>query len=534
VSCGESPDPPDEVVEDPADAYRTDPRLVPLLRPRGVQNPYDVVTSDMLPRLIEKLEKGRLDPMKRAKEELGQMGAPAIPALRRLVERHYANAFSAGLVENALDAIAMNPAEEARPIVFDCLRHPQESVRDRAVRALIARHARPEDFDPLVARLDGPETSTLKKLVAMALHDADPARAEALYLSWLREDRHGELLPKVLPLLTSSRLPETARTCAELFRKAEQPWISSVAAPAARAGDTEALLYFDRALVDEDPQVRLTAAHAVAEAGLGALLAPVLAEDRNTEVRTIAANGLAQLEELTAEQHGYLTAAMDDEAPEVSAFALQVLAERGDPNALDRALSYLGEKDGGELRAAMLALRDPMERDPELARRAWDVARERNESEEHMPIEMRLATFKAIGMIPRPEAAELLHRIGIEHLDVELEGLRAHRWLMTFASNTGPPGRARLAELFEAEDDPRRRLDLIGAIGSARSDAVREHLQRITEETARSPYEALYAASILVNVGPARLVADRLQRVYYKTPPGEAFDAFEALLWEWY
>ncbi|MEW6071672.1 MAG: hypothetical protein AB1726_03630 [Planctomycetota bacterium] len=517
----------------PADVAADD-RIAPLLARGAPTNAYDVPTGDMLPRLIDKLEHGHLEPLKRAKEELGGMGDRAIPALERFIARHYANAFSGGFLENALDALAMNDSEAARPILLACLDHPQESVRIRAAQAFLLGHARAEDFDRFAARLESGEGLLVKKLLAPALFLADPARATALYLAWVRDGAQADLLPEVLPNLARARDPAAVADCRASFRTVDEPWRSFVAAPAAGAGDEAALDHFRRVWKQGGEDERLVAAHALSAAGLLDLLAPRAGADPSSKVRSLAAAALAAPAEIPPPHHALLTAALDDPAADVAALALKLLAEHGDATALDRALRLLGEAEGPLLGSAVRALLVPLGREPGLAERAWEVLSARAESEAHMPVEMRTATFKAIGIVPLPAAAEYLYRVGVANAGVRIEGLPAHRWLMIQAGNTGPAGRRRLRALLAGEEDPLRRLDLISAVGSARTADCREDLQVIAEKEARTPYEVLLAASLLVKVGPSSAVAERLKRVYFRLAPGDAFDALESLLWEWY
>lgn len=535
VACGgggeEEPAPPPV---DEGERYRRDDRVAVLLQSCGVANPYDVATADMLPRLIEKLEKGHVDPLKRSKEELGGFGARLAPPLTRFVSRHYGVAFESGCVENALDAAGMNPSPEMRPIILNCLRHPQEVVRTSALRALMLRHARPEDFDELRARFEGGETLSLRKLLVGAMHAADPGRAEDLFLSWIEEEGFGgEFLELAGAKLLTSTRPETAAGCARLFERLGEPVKISIAACAARGGDEAALRYLDEVLAGDSPEGRLVAAHCLGRARLTERLTVLLRGDPDERVRAIAVAGIGEAAAEDDAWRAYLVPAMDDVAPSVSLQAVKLLAGLGDEDAIARAVRQL-EGNATAMQIALQSLREPMLDDPVLAGRAWEILLARAREEEHQPLEVRTTVLKAMGFVPLGEPAEYLHRLGRENPDVRLEGLPAHRWLMIQASNTGDVGRERLYELLAAEDDPFRRLDMINAIGSSRDSATRERLQAITEGEAHSPYEMLVAAGLLVRIGPSTEVAGRLQRVYYAVKNKEVRGALQCLLWEWY
>ena len=161
----------------------------------------------------------------------------------------------------------------------------------------------------------------------------------------------------------------------------------------------------------------------------------------------------------------------------------------------------------------------------------------RHALEEHRPIQQRTATFKAIGQMPRREAAEFLHRVGVDAAAEKLESLRAHDWLMIQASNTGVEGRSYLAEALRSETDALRRIDLLDALGSARDDLARATLVEIVERSAHAPLERLFAASALIRVGPSWEVAPRLKRVAFALQGPENTDAragLQCLLWQWF
>ncbi|NOT28844.1 MAG: hypothetical protein HOP15_00175, partial [Planctomycetes bacterium] len=172
-----------------------------------------------------------------------------------------------------------------------------------------------------------------------------------------------------------------------------------------------------------------------------------------------------------------------------------------------------------------------------LARAALARLFQRHALEEHRPIQQRTATFKAIGQMPLREAAEFLHRTGVEAGAEELESLRAHDWLIIQAANTGLEGRTYLAEALDEEPDALRRIDLIDALGTARDDLARTALLRLVEFDARAPLERLFAAKVLIRVGPSWEIAPRLKRVALAMlgpEDAEARAALQCLLWQWY
>ena len=176
VSCGS-----EEIAEPAADPLRSDKRIAPLLVLGKQHGFYDRFVDDMIPVLVEKLKTSGGDPLKRAKEELGDLGEPAAVELRRLFEESFSDAFLSAYLENALDAVGRNPTDEAHALLLRALDHPMESVRNRAMLAIVAHHARPEDFDLLAFRFQSEaEPPELRKLYLRAMFLADPARAGAL------------------------------------------------------------------------------------------------------------------------------------------------------------------------------------------------------------------------------------------------------------------------------------------------------------------------------------------------------------------
>jgi hypothetical protein len=277
----------------------------------------------------------------------------------------------------------------------------------------------------------------------------------------------------------------------------------------------------------------MAAVSAIAQGGLQELLETALNEDSDDQVRVVAANGLAQARELSESQRNALRSALDDRSPLVQAAALELLCEKGEPEAIERALAQLGG-DAALLQSGLQALRAPLERDPAVARRALERLLERHALEEHRPVQQRSATFKGIGLVPLAEAAAFLRQVGVAADQERIESLRAHEGLMIHAGNTGIPGRSFLADELAREDDPLRRLDLIDAVGSVRDDLARERLARLCQDGARGEHETLFAASRWIKLGPSWDVAPVLKRVSYQMLEPEPRVALQCLLWLWY
>ena len=509
VSCGS-----EEIAEPAADPLRSDKRIAPLLVLGKQHGFYDRFVDDMIPVLVEKLKTSGGDPLKRAKEELGDLGEPAAVELRRLFEESFSDAFLSAYLENALDAVGRNPTDEAHALLLRALDHPMESVRNRAMLAIVAHHARPEDFDLLAFRFQSEaEPPELRKLYLRAMFLADPARAGALGVAWLQEKQYQPFWINLCAHLSEVDDDDVGRACAALYEELSHPKSLQVATPAARAGVPEAIAFLRASLDGTYPSERILAARALGDAGHTELLEPALLDETDANVKIMAIDAILRQEEHDPQQLEWVATALTDADPEVRAHALKVLCELGYEPALSEAISMLGD-NAKRLGSALRALREPL-KDPAFSKRALERLMEVHDLESHRPLDERLATFKAIGLVQLPEAARFLRETALAETELTtLEGLRTHEWLMIHASNTGAEGRRWLFDQLAVETDPLRRIDLLSAACSTRAPeeraAVRERLLELCEGAAQSGLELLYAAERAAKIGPSRVVAPRL------------------------
>jgi len=526
--CGPGPEP--EL--DRRALLASDHRVAELLRPCTRSGFYSRDVSDLLAVLVEKLESGKTEPLKRAKEELGMLGSEAGVALQRLVERNASNAMQAPLVENAMDAAGFNMSDEAHQVLLTGLTFAQESIRRQALTAMAARHGRPEDFDLLLERIEGFETVENRRVAVRALYKADRPRAEALVLGWLESGDHRGLWVTAVPPLSRSRTPDNQRLAAGLYAELPPRLGVQVAAAAAGGGSGEALAFLLAQLESEVPQdVRTLAVQALGEAGLYDELGLAL-EDPSEAVRVIALDQIARAELEDIEER--ILPALDDPSPKVRGLALKHLVALGNQDARARALALL-EEEPAIMQVALHAISQPIKEDEVFARQVWERLLERHLLEEHRPLAKRTATYKAMGLVPLADAALFLHRLGLESRGETIESLDAHDWMMIQASNTGEPGRMSLVPLLRETSDPRVRIGLIGAIGSTRDDFAREALLGHLSERQHDPLEVLYTASRLIRIGPSWKVASALKRASYEIQDDlEARRALQCLLWQWY
>jgi hypothetical protein len=532
AGCSDSGE-PGQAAPDAAATLRGDRRVADLLGGCAQSGFYDRDLSDPVPILIAKLERGRPEALKRAKEELGQLGAQAFPALGHAFQANYTDLMRSAFLENVVDSLAFNASDEAHELLLEALRHPQESVRMKALDGL-TRQPRAGDFDVLSERL-AIETAELRRQTVGTLFEADRVRAEALFLGYIERGEERPLWILAAPQFAETRDAENARRCGELYPGLEPLLAPHLAVAAARAGDERALDSVRASARAEELTVRLATVTALQRAGLVDELAWTLREDPSGDARAIAAAALAGAEPSPTRRE-WLRGALSDPHGVVQSEALDGLCAQEDPEGLARALAQL-DGEAQALTQALTALRVPLQRSPELARSALERLRERHALEEHRPLQQRVACLKGIGQVPLAEAAAFLRTLALGAGAERIESLRAHDWLMIQASNTGIPGRRFLAEQLAGEEDPLRRLDLIDAVASTRDELARDTLLALVEGTRSTPLEKLFAASVLIKVGPSWDVAPRLKRVAFALEGPQSAEAragLQCLLWLWY
>lgn len=546
VACGSEDAPAANGVETAPHPLLGDPRIESLLAPCPQRSLYAEEigqTEVLIERLVGKLETGQLEVLKRAKEELGAIGAPVVPALRRLIERSYTNAFDSPYIENALGAAALMEDPAARELLLLGFDHPQETVRGLAVTGLRLRHARAEDYERLLERLAAPEAPAMRAGLAEALFRADPARAEALVLQWLRTGVEEALWNTTLPLLVQTDRPETIAAAAAVFDQLRLPtqrlWVAVTGARGVQLGldvpgSEAAYEAVQTALVEGEWGERMVLCEALANVGWIEPLLEVARSDPNLQVQMVAANHVGAAEGWNDERREALAALLDASDSQLRAQVLQRLVEHGDLEALDRALVQLQSELAGPLQSALLALREPINERAELQPRVQAALEERLAKDEGAPLRDRKNTIKAVGILRTAWAAETLLAIARAHPGERIEGLRAHEWITIQAANTGAAGRDRLLELLAEERDPLNRLDLIRAVSIERTEAARERLFTVLEAGPDSELELLFVADRLARVGPSHLVAPRLKRVLYDVEDPQVRRALSCLMWHWF
>lgn len=538
-SCSGASAPSSGATEEGAGAaYRADERVAVLLAPCASTQYYDRDLSDPVPVLVEKLRTGYTEQLQRSKDELAALGDDAMLEVRRLAERWYNDPVGSSYAQNALDVAALSDSPLARDVLLRFLDHPRELLRRTALSGLARRHARPEDFDRLWLQLEA-ESANVQRFILPALYGADRERAEELFLGWIEFLTHSPLLPEVAVYVAASSLEETHARAAELAPQAPPALRPFVAAAGARGGSDACRELLRRDLADADDVQRLRAVQAAGLAGDQDPALFALAHDPAAAVRRAAAQALAQAAALpgfepSAAWRARLREALGDEDREVRLVALRALVARGDAEACERSVALL---DGSttDLEDAFHAAAERWAEDPELARRSFERLRARDESAARSGAEpkTRLSVWKLIGSVPGEASARYLREVGLA-LGGRVGGLRAHQLLMIHASNSGERGRAFLHGELERETDPLRRLDLLQASATHRTDGARERLSDFVVRDDVSRYEVLYAADLLARLGPTSEAGPLLKRVCYRVEQDDVRLALRCLMWRWY
>lgn len=527
-----------------ASSIAGDSRIQAVFRLSSYDGYFERNLSDPVPILIDRLTTAQSEPLRRAIEELGALGEESIEALRREVERGQRDAAEVGPLQNVVTALSLNDSPRSAGILLELLGHPHTALRAAVLRALGGLELTPEH----ASRLEWAVLSERGKgqvSAAYAFSIADPDRAALRFAEWLEADQLNDALDTALLHLAAHAVPDDGGHADRLAALAPELPASRGAylyARLAAEGNQEAQSQLVEIAESGDPAEHRAAVQGAFAAGLVDLLAAVAGQDPNPGQRVAAVTALGRLLEeegpnqLTepddqAAAKAALRRALDDPQIGVREEALVFGVRLGEPEAVERALAGL---DGSQrdLTVAAPALAQAMADDPALTERALDRLLARLEREAHLSINERLPVLQILGLVPHRRAAETLIELG-RSSEGTLETLPAHEFLSVAASNTGPKGRTVLAEALTEETDPNRRLDLIWAITSARDDLARDVLEEHVEREGLDPYERLYAASCLAQVGPTVRVAPRLKRVALRMD-GEPRRGMNRLLNYWY
>lgn len=502
-----------------------DPRLSYLLAPCAKNEHYDVDTADVLAILRENLLRGQRDPLRRAKQELAELGPEGLAVARRVVTEHFASPDGGPHLRNAIEVAQRSEAPEARELLLDALACPEWSVALQAVAGL-AKHGRAADYAAVRAlfeRID-PE---FKDRVAFALHALDPVQAAHQYLDWIEAEEWPGLWDGFGQRVASTVDPGVVERCCATWPRLAPRFQAGFAAPCARAGDAKALARLRELLTAAAPDLRRMALECASRAELVDEVAAALARDPDPQIRAIAAASLATPER-AASRRADLRAAIADRSFQVVVAALHALAKDGDPTAIERALALLGEP--AALVEAMNVLQEPMERDPALARRVLERLSALRAAESHRPLADQLPLLQAIGRVPLEDSARILVELA-GGASGSLGGVGAHRWLLLQAGNAREPGQRVLLAELPRERDPLHRIDLLEAIASQGGAFAKGAMLAHIEDDATPPYEVLYAADRATRLGTTAEVAPVLKRAALRTTQPDVRLALQCMLW---
>ncbi len=513
--------------------WSKDSRIVGLVEDCANLGTFAGDTSDLLPVLVSKLERGSMSVMHNVREELAREGAVAIPEVVRLVRRLYTEPHGSHPTVNALGVLQLSEAgsqPEALELMRDCLGHPQSTVQAAAVQAL-GRHADAAAYDDLLS-LMRVSHDTMRNGLIIALHHADERRFERELAQWIRTEQYPGQWEFAARLVARTANEDTGALYAEIA--------ADVAAPVARAfllstlvgregSRAEELLV--ELLDDPDSRIRGYGLAALEYTDLTALAAKVLRNDEAPSLRAMSVGLLAAHIDEPASRAA-LRDGLNDEDEGVRGGCLAALLAAGDEAAADFAISYLRGPQR-DLQTAVSALTDNWEANPGLAQRVFDTLTALIEERAAQPLAELTAYYQALGQIPGPASTEYLLQAARKEGGTH-QSMSAHRWLTIHASNTGAIGRAVLAQAWSDEADLERRMDYLWAATVGHDAQTSAFLKQVLMAERSAPHERLYVADRLAHEGPAAEVAPLIKRAMMRMSDPIMRPAMNCLLWRWY
>ncbi len=510
---------------------RADDRIAPLLSPCAEGKQFTGDTGHMPAVLARKLIFSQLDPLRRSKQELADLGPAAIPELRRVFDESYSDQWKHGVLNNVLGVCALMDEPVGLEILRLGLEHPQESVRLTALDGL-RKHGEPSDYDDVARWIPLSTTKENCADLLLAMQAIDPERLYADVAGWLEEGALPDVVPFVLPRCAGARAEDTVRRLRELYPKVDAPLNVYLLAPSVAQGDSEVLEQMRALLLDDNSETRRHCLEALnlVQAFEEALI--VFREDDIEELRASAVSMLAQLP-VSPKTEGWLVSGLSDPGQSVRSACTNVLALRGYEPVIVEALENLdGHLKQRELGLDVLRL--VFDERPDIAQRAFDVVARRVRESIGGSNNESVALMQTLAHIRGRASAELLVELG-SSLQGTIRGWRPYRWCVFQAYNAGPEALAYLRERFLVEEDPEARIDLLSAIWQDHSDGAREILRTALTAERSHAYELLYAADLLARIGPAVDQAPFLKReVYFRNTDARVRPALQCLLWRWY
>ncbi len=542
LSCGGAEDPapaPPGTSSDAAVDWTGDDRLRALLETDCVHaGAFTGDTSNVWPALVRRLSDAPSNVLRHVKLQLADAGEDAIPALDRAFAGWSEGVFDASAILNGLGALRLSDAPGARALCARYVVHSNVEIRVAAAKGLV-RHAAPENYDllhDLVFSVHPSQASTIEVLL-QAMAAADAPRFQRDLAGWMRAGEHRWFWTAGLPIALESVDDRTASRFA-LVAAEDLPPVSAVRLLALQAADGEAEPAAElRAVLEQGTLPERSAALlTLPSIDRREWAIPVLTGASVSSERSRAASTLGPVAD-TPEARDALRVALNDPDRDVRLAAFAALLSVGDPVAADRALALFGGALG-EIELASLALQDSWDANPGLADRVRASLLERIDEHEG-DLTAAKSRLQALGLVPGRASAEALMERAARYAradgtPVTVQGLDAHRWFARAAGNAGPDARAYLAELWRAETDELRRMDLLEAAGAAQDDAATDFLFEVVEGERATEHERLLAAEWLARRGPAPRVAPTLKRAALRMEGARTRPAIDCLLWTWY
>lgn len=537
LGCGGAPESPrGPQPEAASDAHerrpdpKDDPRIDYLLVLGARSDHYDVDTSDTLGILSQMLLHGQRDPLRRAREELGAAGADGLRVAQRVIDLYFEDPQGGAHLRNAIDVVHRSNHPDARRAALQLVRHRDPGVATLAMAAL-EKHGKPEDYDAVRARFDDIDPEFKLK----TLHSAwrlDARRSDLEFIDWLQHGKLDGLWDEFAALLSEAEAPEVIGRLSAMWRDAAPRCKALLAAPCARAGDSEALAFLRTELEAGELWRKEAAVAALQRAKFEPELVEVARSSPSTVLRSRAINALVELD-ATQRHVDVLRANATSVDSALANACLGLLVRMQDPAALDRAIAALEGSDSEAFQTAISALREVMHANPELARRVYGTLCRRREPEAHMPLGDQVRTLQALGQVPLEESARALLELSRGAVG-EIAGLPAERWLVQQAGNVGIAGQRLLAKELDSESDPARRVDLIEGLAIQGGPLALTLLARFIESDGARPYEILYTADRLIRIGTVEEIAPLLKRVALRVQQADVRLALQSMLWSSY
>ncbi len=508
----------------PADeALRADARLNHLLAPCAKWEHYDVDTADVGPILTEMLLRGDRDALRRGRDELAARGAEGIALVSRIVDRHLQDPDGFAPLRNALDVCQRSDSPAARAVLLRLLDGAFEGVAVQAVQAL-GKHGRPEDLERVLAVFERAGLENKMK-IALAMHAIDPVRVSLIYLDWIEQGFANTHWDMFCQSIASSNDPAVARRARELRERTPERYHALLTAPAARAGDAQALEFLREQLRAPETWRRELAIAAFAAAGRPDELAQTAMDDANGEVRLRA---IAALNPTSPAAQEALRAGALSPDMQIASTCLGLLVRQGDALAIDRTLQMLSEGPAENLGLAMGAL-EPAFSDASVSQRALEVLSRRAQLEGTALVE-RVSVLESIARVPLDEAARLLREQAAREPG-ELKGMPARRWLLRLVGNLGESGQRLAAAELKQSSDPALRLDLLECLSLRPTPFARAELLRLAESEELAPLELLFVADRLTLLASVEDSVGLLKRATLRVQDGDVRRALQCLMW---